>query len=1140
MLRPNTVLLLLTMIFLVVLRPTDPTSAGEPARSEPGENSQPSFRPSNQPPFKQGTTAPVSHAAPELRTEAASDGELIAPVSDPVVVDDLADEAAFEAPVPMRADLAKRTIRVDTSGRRLSGASAGSGESTLVYSNDWGQSFFGPSGGLATARIADDVFTIVRSTSLDTNKPSCFLDKYVVRVTGDKGGDGSGAGDYTVSLALHRFCPSANATDVIEGSQVEVTVRVGIDVPTAADMVVIEVVPLIDIPIEDVRYLGVRFGRDFCGVQVGAPARIGFSGDRFDFPGSFCAADFGGYPWSAHASFGIDLYARGACSVAHVAYKASNHSRGFLTPGVNVRFAESIQLGVPRCKLIGYELAFKGNGIIVADLRTGLDDADPAFGFQIPYSRHAFFSSALNGVQVEYYALPKPFELTSSELFMTFRTTSNECGPILTCSKPWFGETQDLFFVYNGATWDVRTAAENCYAAFDITLICEGSPPLGACCDMVFLDDEFESVCRDGLAEMNCPFPELWQQGDVCEGVCVGGSNPGAPCTRQVDCKGGDCDGPFPHPCGLGACCVPSNDKTCENLTLNECFAVEPVEQPRRYDRSAFCGEEEQECPWSPCIGRDGDCSAARPDMGCENPFCCADVCDIDPWCCRVEWDELCVEWFQEVCKQPPSNNECYSGRSAARLITIPSSTLVPAKFATANVADPGFCCHAGSEQDPSLGPGSRGVGSIWFKFIATEDTVKVHTCNTESPVEETLLAVYRVNDSTTDQSSCQTLDEIGCSDDAASCGSERLSSACVVNLTPGEMYYIQVAGKAGSDWGLVRLDIDAPCQPETLPLPNDQCFSASSILDGVTPFDLTGSTFDCPGPPSLCMRTMENDLWYDWVAPCSGFTIIDTCDGVDTPDTGIVIYRGCDCPVETGDIIACNDFQLEPCYLGSRVKFEAQEGECYKIRLGGHLGGEPAGPLNLNLVCWQCPTDPVTFTDPKSGTVDARQPHAVDNSSIRQGIDTITVLAPPGADNPVCWSLCETAVEGSPNSITGVLDNLDGSFTISLAQPITTGAATTISYTDDFGAVTRGEFFSHPANATGSSTSTSRDVLAIMGYLDQVVPPRYGIYSSDIDYSGELAAPDILRLIDLLNGGGAFTVWQDSIRPDCGVCCSP
>ncbi|MEE8156447.1 MAG: hypothetical protein V3T53_15940 [Phycisphaerales bacterium] len=43
------------------------------------------------------------------------------------------------------------------------------------------------------------------------------------------------------------------------------------------------------------------------------------------------------------------------------------------------------------------------------------------------------------------------------------------------------------------------------------------------------------------------------------------------------------------------------------------------------------------------CPG-EGDCGEPHGTPGCENEECCLLVCAIEPFCCKVEWDEICVE----------------------------------------------------------------------------------------------------------------------------------------------------------------------------------------------------------------------------------------------------------------------------------------------------------------------------------------------------------------------------------------------------------------------------------------------------------------------------------------------------------------
>jgi hypothetical protein len=293
-----------------------------------------------------------------------------------------------------------------------------------------------------------------------------------------------------------------------------------------------------------------------------------------------------------------------------------------------------------------------------------------------------------------------------------------------------------------------------------------------------------------------------------------------------------------------------------------------------------------------------------------------------------------------------------------------------------------------------------------------TTSSVLVRTCNSNFPAADSIFQVFSIPDS--DQGKCADLSEcsvaaqdcadespcvfdeefacsnlspIACEDDSGSCGGDQTRNArrCLTGLTPGDLYYVMVAPKVRVDQRLgdYTIILSAPCSTTLPPMPNDLCSNGTSLSGAplTVPFDLSGNTlqpqtqaasFDCPAPPCVSL-SLKNDIWYDWVAPDNGKVTIDACgtSDLDTPDTGMVVYDGCDCPPGDGAILGCNDFQQSPCALGSKVIIQAIEGHCYKIRLGGHLGGTPAGDLhiqmtqvcelgdcNTNAICDECELD--------------------------------------------------------------------------------------------------------------------------------------------------------------------------------------
>lgn len=60
---------------------------------------------------------------------------------------------------------------------------------------------------------------------------------------------------------------------------------------------------------------------------------------------------------------------------------------------------------------------------------------------------------------------------------------------------------------------------------------------------------------------------------------------------------------------------------------------------------------------WGPCGGLhpacfpgEGNCFAENGSPACDIVFCCTSVCDIDPFCCDVDWDADCVTLAGQLC----------------------------------------------------------------------------------------------------------------------------------------------------------------------------------------------------------------------------------------------------------------------------------------------------------------------------------------------------------------------------------------------------------------------------------------------------------------------------------------------------------
>jgi hypothetical protein len=186
------------------------------------------------------------------------------------------------------------------------------------------------------------------------------------------------------------------------------------------------------------------------------------------------------------------------------------------------------------------------------------------------------------------------------------------------------------------------------------------------------------------------------------------------------------------------------------------------------------------------------------------------------------------------------------------------------------------------------------------------------------------------------------------------------------------------------------------------------------------------------------------------------------------------------------------------------------------------------------------CPITTILTADPPSGTVDARQPHAVGAAIPRWGIGSADepihlTLGASGASAD-CFTLCETSLDplAGANDIASVEDLGGGNYVITLMHAITPGAITELRYTNDPTPVT---YMSHPANVNNDTAAGPADILYLIDVLNGVSAAPFGLYSVDVDRSGQPGPPDILRLIDLLNGAGTFDSWLNTARPANGGC---
>ncbi len=982
---------------------------------------------------------------------------------------------------------------------------AGAGQ-VLIYDNTLGQIAVN----IGTQLVTDDIGTI--------GAPGCRVERIVFPVTGRVNPTGVG-GAYTVDFALYSACPGSvpGTNPVIPGTQGQLIF------PDDAARLVNFSLPGTGIAVNPNIWFGVKFSRTNAGVLVGSPASTGATCDSFDFPGFACAGALGGFPDRPHASFNVQLFGDATtCTHSFDGYKNIRASGPIYNLGQDTTLVDDIQLGVPSCQMIGYEVAVKGLGFFQFDMRRNCEGSIIAGSEKV-------YNGTGNTVQIARFGVTPPVALPEN-LFFATKVNNPQAGIIVSGVQACVGSTEDVF-LQPGATDCAEKPFPDpvIHDAVNLTIICAGDPPVGACCDMYFRDENNEAVCRQ-VPEMNCPFPPRQ-----------------SPEFRPPWVSGAECDpDPFDFPCGQAACCnKPGNlAETCDNLTLNECNAIEPLDRPRQWQIGRKCGAPGQHCPLNACLERAGDCLIPHLDPGCEDSTCCDRVCrghgPDGIYCCQVEWDSLCTEFAAEDCDIPPPNDVCAPNDEleGALLLTLSNcfkteiTGALKARESTVespnpgNPPDPGFGCYIDN-------PGAQGKQTVWYKFVAGCTHTRVTTCSSNSPANDSLLALYAVGDMTNEATQCNSLIPIGCSDDALNCGPLGKNSSLCARTVPGELYYIQVASKVPitTDGGFRVTITDGGqnnCNP---PLNNDFCPFGTPVGDGVRAFDFTPAqgTFTLDGPFDGCIPTVTADMWYDYTASCTGTVTVETC-GSGNPDTNLSIYDSdaegeCICPTALTPNLACSADALA-CGPASRLHADVVAGNCYKIRLGDSAESLPEGNLTIGCEQADCPAGTVEFISPLEGTVDAGRPHQPNNASAPLGIQTIVAEHTAGA-LPSCWSLCETAINGGANSIASVVESPAGRYTITLARPITAGAKTAVKFTSDGGSVSQLHLTSHPANVNDDGFASLGDLTALVQALEGIFALPHGNYSGDLDRSGLVTPADLVEGADLLVGAMAYDPWN-------------
>ncbi len=754
-------------------------------------------------------------------------------------------------------------------------------------------------------------------------------------------------------------------------------------------------------------WLGLKFNKPGAGWVVGTPASIGFTENIYHHPNFPCAARFTGTGLYAGYHAKVFCSATPPFEREFLAYFNPELDAPLFAPGGGQWIADDVTLIVDDCIMTSYEIGSVGGApyTLDAEIWTGCSTTSTVAGTE------GTFQGAGGGLpELARFSFPQGIPLTNGANYWVAWKYSNNTAAII-AEEPTLGESGDIFglpgvgcgFFFGGDP----------QASFNITIRCLGDAPTGACCDLTAVPAGGVPLCRE-VTQIACT-GELsrYNQGAKCPltcsidgGTCVvdadcgmACSGAGTLCVDATECPAGEtCDVQtcldlgvaFTPACGTSACCTPPGSafgEGCTPLERDECLALQDVDaNPGIWQRGLFCNQGDQNCVRWVCRFADGNCDQAQPfgSVGCNNPNCCDNICNQDPFCCDFQWDGECVARVNgpNGCQLPVTNDHCFDAgppEIGAFFVDVstnrcgnndnPCTTDADCGPGTCNLPrvllntdgaeatpDEVFCCDAAGS-----------FGTVWARFVAPATSMVITTFQSEGPATDAIIQVFSVGDNTSRATACGSLTPIGCDNDS---GPAEQASLSLRNLTVGDTYYLMLAADGGGASGIYDVKFDGPATGP-IPPPNNSCSTATGITAGQNlPYDLTNSTGDCPielapclvvpgqpNPPNL--TRMDNDVWFEFTAIGSGVVTVDTCE-LGGPDTTMTIYRGntASCPPDPADRIGCSNDAGGTCGLnglGSSATFNVISFEQYLIRIGGLDGSEPTGMVNVSNIQADC-----------------------------------------------------------------------------------------------------------------------------------------------------------------------------------------
>jgi hypothetical protein len=337
-----------------------------------------------------------------------------------------------------------------------------------------------------------------------------------------------------------------------------------------------------------------------------------------------------------------------------------------------------------------------------------------------------------------------------------------------------------------------------------------------------------------------------------------------------------------------------------------------------------------------------GPCNEAHGEPGCSDNDCCQAVCLLDPLCCdpKFGWDAACVSYAGAICEDPANHDACEEA------LEITNCWL--SSFDVTNALNNGFSHLEECDWPADL------TKDIWHEYTATSTGIlTVRVCSVDEPHDPSdpfhlWLGAY-------DSAECGAALQdslIDCTSGTAACGQGGVDLD--IPDTQGMTYKIRVAaGNPSQGIGKIETFCVEPGDNAQQPM-------FLGAFTGPVALSTTDASTDGPAH-AACLSAgddqIHNDVWFIWIAPCTGNLVATTCGAADF-DTRLAAYATCSAaPPSDGNLLGCNDDAPGCAGYGSRLSVPVTGGFCYLIRAGGYNGGHGTGTLTIACAP-PCPAD--------------------------------------------------------------------------------------------------------------------------------------------------------------------------------------